>query len=355
MSSRIGRLASLFVMMLMAVVLACGVAVAATISGDTGPNTIMGTAEADSLYGYGGDDHMSGGSAADRLFGGDGNDELFGTDKYQTGVADGNQTSVDGNDRVEGEKGDDTVVGASGADTLRGGPGADTIVDGPANDLAQDLIEADPTYFSTGPPPESDAWNDKINVLNEPAAKDTVNCGPGTDEVQADPLDVVNANCESVEVVDPANFDKPTIDPATGEAPPTVVSSDELGGTPGEPDLTDGGYPATGNINAEGTKIIYCWSPGYYKAVRWCGRKWVGYGQRLGVGVRWTKPNPWIYFYAWDWGSWVGRTADIHESYDTFDLLMANDYAVNGTTVDAYTENGNRWKGAEFSGWLENY
>ena len=342
------------------VVLACGMAVAATISGDANANNITGTAEIDSLFGYAGDDTISGGSAADRIFGGDGNDSLFGTDKDQTGVSDGNKTSADGNDRVEGEKGDDTVVGATGADTLRGGPGSDTIIEGPVNDAAQDIVEGDPTYYSSGPPPESVNWNDNINVFSQPASKDTVNCGPGTDTVQADPLDVVNANCENVEVMNPADVATPASsepDPTTGEVPPLVVSSDDAPASPEDP-LYNGGdvEPQTGGDSATTQAVlgITCYPPGYYRASVFCGKMYVPIGRYLAVGMNHTNPDQWVNFLGQRYGYRVGSTR-LFDDYREFGTIYRNVNWSNGTTVYVYGYNDNRWNSIYYNGYFRTY
>lgn len=342
----------------LSVVVASGTALAASISGDATANVITGTADADSLFGYAGDDTISGGSAADRIFGGDDNDKLFGTDESQTGISDGNRASTDGNDRVEGEKGDDTVVGASGADTLRGGPGSDTIVEGPANDQAPDVIEADPTYFSGGPPPESANWNDRINVFSLPAAKDTVNCGPGTDTVQVDPLDVVSANCENVENLNPADMADPAAggpDPETGEVPPLVVSSDEVVGSE-EPAPGDDVPPSDDTASEQSITPMTCYPPGYWRGYVFCGKKYVPLNARLGVYMNYTKPDAWIKFLGQRWGYQVGRTPWLYDNYDEWGYMYENLRFGNGTTIYVYANNQTgRWPSVYFNGGLKTY
>ena len=112
--------------------------------GTDGPDTIAGRAGADLIFGLGGDDTLYGGPGADRVFGGAGADILH---------------------------------GGPGADTLRGGPGADTIFGG----LGDDLI-----------------------LAAGDGAVDTIDCGPGPDDVAiVDPSDVVSHDCEYVWVRDP--------------------------------------------------------------------------------------------------------------------------------------------------------
>ena len=61
-------------LLLVALVLTGGVALAATIKGDNGPNTLTGTPRADLIRGYGGNDNITGGKGVDRIYAGPGND-----------------------------------------------------------------------------------------------------------------------------------------------------------------------------------------------------------------------------------------------------------------------------------------
>jgi hypothetical protein len=73
-------------------------------------------------------------------------------------------------DVLDGRTGKDTLLGLGGADFLVGGPGRDRILAGPGDD----------------------------RVKSEDGAVDSVACGPGIDTVNADPVDVVAADCEVV-------------------------------------------------------------------------------------------------------------------------------------------------------------
>jgi Ca2+-binding RTX toxin-like protein len=86
----------------LAVVLARGVAWAATIQGTGDPETLIGTPEDDRIVPYGGNDTVYGGR---------------------------------GNDSVAHSFGDDMIKGGPGNDTLRGGRGTDVIYGGPGKDL----------------------------------------------------------------------------------------------------------------------------------------------------------------------------------------------------------------------------
>ena len=126
-----------------------------TFTGDDGPNVFTAPEK---------------GTAA-RILGMGGNDVL---------------TASDANgDVVDGGSGDDTLNGGMGDDTIVGGPGSDTIAgDRPArcNELHCD--------FTSG-------WGDDTIDVRD-GAVDHVQCGPGTDTVTADPIDLVADDCEHV-------------------------------------------------------------------------------------------------------------------------------------------------------------
>lgn len=127
-------------------------------------DTLRGTGLADILIGLGGEDRLTGLSAGyvgDTLRGGDGDDVLVGT------------TS---SDLLQGGNGADRLFGGLSADVLYGGAGEDRIVAQPGRDL----------------------------VRARDGARDVIHCGtnrggaPERDEVWADRVDVVSADCEIV-------------------------------------------------------------------------------------------------------------------------------------------------------------
>ena len=93
--------------------------------------------------------------------GGPGNDELEGGDD---------------SDRLEGEDGNDSLEGGAGSDVLIGGLGADVLLGGSGNDVIT-AREA----FGTA------------------SVADTVNCGSGSDFLEADLKDVKPVACEQVD------------------------------------------------------------------------------------------------------------------------------------------------------------
>jgi RTX calcium-binding nonapeptide repeat (4 copies) len=64
----------------MMVALSAGAALALNLTGDNGPDRLVGTAENDTLRGLGGRDTLIGRGDSDRLFGGSGNDFINATD-----------------------------------------------------------------------------------------------------------------------------------------------------------------------------------------------------------------------------------------------------------------------------------
>lgn len=172
--------------------LGLGTALAATVNGTNGDDTFQGTNADDTLDARNGADTVSGLDGRDLMYGGGGDDTLWGGSS--------SMTTGDDQDRILGEDGDDWVSGGSNLDEVYGGAGDDILVDYP-------LAEASRDSFFGGD------GNDVIEAANEPASKDLINCGAGTDEVSADALDVVNADCESV------NADAEQTDDGSGDLP----------------------------------------------------------------------------------------------------------------------------------------
>jgi hypothetical protein len=71
--------AGIFITLMSVMVLVfAGVALAALIKGDDGPNTLVGTPKGDAIYGYGGADRIQGRGGADALYLGGGQDHGHG-------------------------------------------------------------------------------------------------------------------------------------------------------------------------------------------------------------------------------------------------------------------------------------
>jgi RTX calcium-binding nonapeptide repeat (4 copies) len=131
------------------VLVACGVALAASINCPTGPggvcngtnqgDALYGTPNVDRMYGYGTGDLMNGYGAGDFMYGGD---ERGLGDKMRGGT---------GADLVNGQRGNDLIEGGPGRDTLKTGRGSDRVE---AKDGFKDTITCrgsnDAVYYDRG-------------------------------------------------------------------------------------------------------------------------------------------------------------------------------------------------------------
>lgn len=98
-------------------------------SSEPDPDVVrIGTAMADTLVGRSGDDSLKGLDGADSLFGDSGDDKLWG------GAGDDRLDGGDGADTLFGGSGDDRIDGGSGSDVLRSGGGDDTLIGGADSD-----------------------------------------------------------------------------------------------------------------------------------------------------------------------------------------------------------------------------
>jgi len=170
------RLVLLLTVMAAALVFASGVALAVSKVGTDGPDRLKGTNKADNLLGMGGNDKILGLRGKDNLLGGSGKDSVIG----------GNENGPRGGDKnLDGGEGNDVVLGGNGSDNIVGGDGNDLLLGGGFREPSRDNL--------TG-----GAGGDYINVFNQPAAKDVVACGDGSDMVDKDKKDVVARDCERV-------------------------------------------------------------------------------------------------------------------------------------------------------------
>ena len=125
-----------------------GTALAASLTGTSGPDRLIGTADADTIDGLAGPDILDGRGGADTIDGGLGPDLIY-------GGADGDTVNGGpGDDRIRGGGGNDTISGGGGRDRLWGSAGSDIVDGGPG----WDVIDV--------------AWDDTA---------DTVTCGTGRD------------------------------------------------------------------------------------------------------------------------------------------------------------------------------
>ncbi len=128
---------------------------AAKLTGGTGPDVVFGTARADILSG------------------GDANDSLF-------GKGNSHRKRKKRIDHLSGGSGIDSLLGGVGKDVTSGGDGADLIFDG-------DGAVGDRMF----------GGNDDDVFYAADGARDAIDCGAGSDDVIADPIDVITG-CELV-------------------------------------------------------------------------------------------------------------------------------------------------------------
>jgi hypothetical protein len=193
----------LLTLMSAALVLASGVAVAVTETGGPGDNVLVGT---------NGRDFLDGGRGDDTIYGKGGNDRPL---PFRFGLVGGfGDDTIDGgggDDHIAGyelgrarDRGEDTMTGGSGRDVLDGGRGADTISGEGGPDLLMDgENKGGPTDTLDG-----GTGNDILAPRNEPAGRDIVDCGEGTDTAYVDRKDVLS-DCERVRFRDARPNDIP--------------------------------------------------------------------------------------------------------------------------------------------------
>src|SRR5215208_6033403 len=173
------RILVLFIVMVVTLVVASGVAWAVNKIGTDGPDTLRGTNGADNLLGLGGNDELFSLNGRDNLLGGAGKDCLICATRERRGFA--------GHKNLVGGPGNDYVVAGKGSDKVVGGEGNDHLADPGDREFSKD-------NFSGGP------GNDVIDVVHYRSASDLVVCGSGFDRVLVDSNDVVAPDCEKVVV-----------------------------------------------------------------------------------------------------------------------------------------------------------
>src|SRR5262249_44625846 len=95
---------------------AASVALAATINGTPGNDTIIGTTNPDTINSQAGNDTVLGLAGADTINSGTGNDTVYGDGSCPPGTTDPSYCSLsegkqDGNDTIQSGDGNDTVLG----------------------------------------------------------------------------------------------------------------------------------------------------------------------------------------------------------------------------------------------------
>jgi Ca2+-binding RTX toxin-like protein len=170
------RITLLLATMTFALVVAGGVAFAATITCD-GVSTCDGTPGDDRIKGSNTDDSINGLGGNDTIDGNGGSDIVVGDTTFDGLVV--------GNDKLDGGAGSDHILGLGGSDTLVGGPD-DDIIDANAFETSgsQDTIRAG-------------SGIDEVQAID--GFKDIISCGTGSDHAFVDAgLDKVSKDCELV-------------------------------------------------------------------------------------------------------------------------------------------------------------
>jgi hypothetical protein len=167
------------------------------VSAGDGNDKLTGGAYGDGLFGGSGDDLLDGGFGPDFIVGDDGRDRVtYATRTAPLNVSVGSSWG-DGQNResdyvsstveeVVGGSADDTLTGSGAANSLFGGPGNDTLEGRDGHDLLEGGDGVD----------KLDAGNGDDTLRSRDAAADTVNCGAGTDSIDADPADTIATDCE---------------------------------------------------------------------------------------------------------------------------------------------------------------
>lgn len=218
-----------------------------TLDGGPGADQLTGGTGADTLVGGGGDDTLSGGGGTDTASYEDHDGGV--TVALQTASGNGSGGESDGITEIEnliGSPGADVLTGSTVANSIEGGDGDDAIGGGPegatpAPDALAGGAGADTVTYAgrtagvavtlngtadDGAPGENDAvagdvenaeggagndaltGNDAVNALrggagddvlrSADASADSDDCGTGTDIAEADPLDAIAPDCETV-------------------------------------------------------------------------------------------------------------------------------------------------------------
>jgi Ca2+-binding RTX toxin-like protein len=166
--------------MVVALLLASGVALAVNKVGTNGPDTLRGTNGDDNLLGRGGNDKLFSLNGRDNLLGGPGKDCLLCRATRQSRYFEGDKNLLGG-------PGNDFVWAGKGSDNVAGGEGNDLLIDDGVSEFSQDNLSGGP-------------GDDVIDVMHYRSAQDRVVCGSGFDRVAANSNDVVASDCEKVVV-----------------------------------------------------------------------------------------------------------------------------------------------------------
>ena len=186
------RLPSLVALVVLALCIFGGVALAAVVNGTPRGDRLQGTEGRDQMRGFAGDDRFEGGGGPDLMRGdagddtmkaGEGSDELYGGDD---------------DDAIPSGTGGDRIYGGSGNDRLLGKEGADRAFGGPGNDYLRDDRDGEGAFRDEL---RGEGGDDTIEASDNgggASAVDTIVCGDGVDTVTAGVEDDVATDCENV-------------------------------------------------------------------------------------------------------------------------------------------------------------
>ena len=189
------RVVVLLAVMATALVVASGVALAASIDCPNRPNgtcigtsnddTITGTPQPDQIRARGGDDAVKARNAADFVLAGIGKDRVNGNGGDDELLFGGEVRPLDSETPTDFlDKSDDVV---------HGGPGNDQMIIGGFGQGGQDRVYGDDGDDQILVAQRGSGFDVKVT-------KEIVDCGPGDDTVYRDKgVDMVKANCETVE------------------------------------------------------------------------------------------------------------------------------------------------------------
>jgi RTX calcium-binding nonapeptide repeat (4 copies) len=140
--------------MVLALLLASGVALAVNKVGTNAPDTLRGTNTADILLGRDANDILIALAGDDKLLGERGKDIVFGGNERRRDVG----RLLGGHKNMVGGRGNDSVVGGRGSDHILGEEGNDLLLDGPEREFATDMVSAG-------------EGNDVVAAVNKPGSK----------------------------------------------------------------------------------------------------------------------------------------------------------------------------------------
>jgi hypothetical protein len=179
-----------------------------SLNGGAGDDRLTGTDQTDVLTGGPGQDTISAGAGNDTIEdGGDGPEhdvidggagtDLLAYDARKDALdvsltpPASNEDQITGVENLRGGDGNDLLFGSAGPNTIDGGAGNDTIYGGAGNDILSGGLGSDIVIGGAG--------NDNLDP-GDAKVPNSVDCGPGTDKVEASATARLDASCEFVDL-----------------------------------------------------------------------------------------------------------------------------------------------------------